>query len=71
MEGLLSWLKLNGKERVLIEEQKGLRDVLPSVYLVGFRRAFSRAVTILRSHCAALLPGLMSSALSRAERAEI
>lgn len=41
------------------------------VYPVFFLRAFSRALKILWSHEGILFPGLMSSALSRAERAEI
>lgn len=41
------------------------------VYLVFFLRAFSRALKILRSQGGVLFPRPMSSARSRAERAEI
>lgn len=41
------------------------------VYLVFFLRAFSRALKILWSHGGVLFPGPISSARSRAERAEI
>lgn len=55
-----------------VEEQKWPQGLCPTdVYLVGFLRAFSRALKILRSHVGVLFPGLMSPALSRADRAEI
>lgn len=73
MEGVFCWLKLSENKGALTEEQNGHKWPLSptAVYPVVFLRAFSRAVTILWSHGGVLLPGLMSSALSRAERAVI
>lgn len=50
---------------------KNCVSALCAVYLVVFLRAFSRALKILWSHGGVFFPGFMSSALSRAERAEI